>query len=251
MADRLLAFCRFMKNRSERDWDNAILIDGQEGTGKSTLGAWIKAGYDGYLNLAHVVYDGNDLMEQLEIAPDGSCIWIDEGKDAANRRRWYSDLNIALGEALSIIRDKNYLLIVNIPRSKELDTHIINRFHYRFWVYSPNKQDRGYCHCYEFVDTPFAKQSRWQRLLWHYKFPKLPDWFEREYYKFKRENLDRKVREYRERALAKEKKEKRQTKREIAIGIVEDNPKISVKALAKKADISLNYARDILKTTQT
>jgi hypothetical protein len=247
--DRLKAFSMFLRKRRDNNWDNAILIDGQEGSGKSTLGAWIKGFYDGRLNIEYTVFDGNDLMEQLEIAPDGSSIWVDEGKDAANRRRWYSDLNIALGEALSIIRDKNYLLIVNIPRSLELDTHIVNRFHYRFWTYSPNKRDRGYCNCYEFMDSPFPKQKRWQKQRFHYRFPKLPDWFEKEYYLYKRENLDKKIKEYRERALAKEKKEKRLNKREIALDLMDKNPEWDAPTLAQRAEISLNYARDILKTT--
>jgi len=246
MADRLIGFCKFLKKRAKGDWDNAILLDGQEGSGKSTLGAWIKCFYDGRLNLNYVVYDGNDLMEILETAPDGSCIWVDEGKDAANRRRWYSDLNIALGEALSICRAKNYLLIVNIPRSAELDTHIANRFHYRVYVYSPNKMDRGFCNFYEFMDSPFAKQKRWQRHMFHYRFPQLPQWYEKEYVTFKRENLDKKMAEYRERALAKEKKEKRLNKRELGIAEYDRNPQITPKELANKLEVSLTYAREII-----
>jgi len=247
MSDRLLQFARFLKKRSENDWDNAILIDGQERTGKSTLGAWLKAGYDGELNLNHVVYDGQDLMAELDTAPDGSCIWVDEGKDSANRRRWYSDMNIALGEALAIIGAKNFMLIVNIPRSRELDQHIQDRFHYRFYTYSPNKFERGYCDCYEYMDAAFAKKNRWQRHLFHYRFPQLPEWFENEYKRFKRENLDKKVSEYRETAKGKT-KVKRKKLREIAMDMLESNPDMKATDLAKEAGISLTYAQQIQRT---
>lgn len=246
--DRLMAFCSFLKKRAKADWDNAILVDGQEGSGKSTLALWIKAMYDGEFNLDHVVYDGNDLLAELESAADGSCILVDEGKDAANRRLWYSDLNIALGQALSIIRDKNFLLIVNIPRANEIDVHVANRFHYRFWTYSPNKADRGYCNFYEYVDVPFAKQKRWQRLRFHYRFAKLPDWFEKQYHPFKRENLERKMKEYRERALAKETKEKRITKRELVREHLVKHPTHDKNAIAKALDSDPAYIQRIINT---
>jgi len=248
MADRLRAFCKFLERRSKKNWDNAVLIDGQEGSGKSTLALLIKGFYDGGLNLMHVVYDGNDLLSEMETAPDGSCILVDEGKDAANRRLWYSDLNIALGQALSIIRDKNYLLVVNIPRANELDTHVINRFHYRFWTYTPNKQDRGFVQLYEFVDVPFAKQKRWQRYRFHYRFPQLPEWFEKQYHPFKRENLDKKMREYRERALAKDKKEKRITKRDLVREHLEEHPSDDANAIAKALETDPGYISRLLKS---
>lgn len=247
--DRLRAFAMFLRKRRDNNWDNAIIVDGQEGSGKSTLALLIKGFYDGKLNLSHIVYDGKDLLAEMENAPDGSCIMVDEGKDAAFKRLWYSDLNIALAQALAIIRDKNYLLIVNIPRFKQLDGEVRDRFHYRFWTYSPNRKDRGYANFYEFVESPFPKQNKWQRYRFHYRFPPLPEWFEKQYHPFKRANLDLKMKEYRERIEAKDKKEKRLTRREIALAIVDDKPDITASELASNAEISLNYARDILKTT--
>lgn len=248
--DRLKALAIFLKKRKDRKWDNTIIIDGQEGSGKSTLGLLLKGFYDGKLNLSHIVYDGKDLLEEMETAPDGSCIMVDEGKDAAFKRLWYSDLNIALAQALAIVRDKNYLLIVNVPRFKQLDGEIRDRFHYRFWAYTPNRLDRGYANFYEFVESPFPKANKWQRFRFHYRFPPLPDWFEKQYHPFKRENLDRKMKEYRERVEAKDKKEKRLTKSEIAKDLIDKNPKISDTKLAKEVGITLTYAQQIIRANK-
>lgn len=200
MADRLVHFIAEVRNALEEDFDFVLCIDGKEGVGKSTLGGWCKAIFDGEWNLDHVTYDGPDFLEDLNSAPSMSALWVDEAKDAAYKRLFYSELNIALAQAFGIVRSKNYFIILNIPNYWDLDPDIRPRVDYRLYVSAKNKRDRGHVEAYEVIRTPWTKGDPYMKLRWRYRFPPAPREWYNQYYKFKTENQKKKLAEYRDRA---------------------------------------------------
>ena len=57
MSDRLEGFITMVKSRIADHWDYVVVLDGREGSGKSTMGLHMKALYDGSYNLRHVLFD--------------------------------------------------------------------------------------------------------------------------------------------------------------------------------------------------
>ena len=59
--------------------DHFCLVTGQEGTGKSTLAIQMGAWIDPDFTAKNVCFTAFEYIQQLKIAPPGSCIIIDEG----------------------------------------------------------------------------------------------------------------------------------------------------------------------------
>jgi uridine kinase len=77
MVDRLDGFIRMIRNGINDQWDFVVVVDGREGSGKSTFALHMKALFDRKYNLDHVLFAADTMLEEMQTAKSGSCIVLD------------------------------------------------------------------------------------------------------------------------------------------------------------------------------
>jgi hypothetical protein len=250
--DRLKSFIQMIKRGIEQHWDFVIVVDGREGSGKSTLGLHLKAFYDGYYNLAHVLFDATSMIAEMRLAPRGSCIIVDEAIISLYKREALKDFQMTLVKAFSIVRARNLFFILVLPNFNDLDPNIRTRCNYRFYTHSKRGQ-RGYLQVYQPQRTPWTSGHLYQELVWEYKFPALPEKFQQDYDTFKESSLDEALRDFQVEVEKKVKEASSRaefgrvaTKLEMIYQYLDDHPTASYKTIAREVKCTPAYARDIV-----
>jgi len=254
MSDRLEYFVKCLKKGVSEGWDFVIIVDGREGSGKSTLAGHVKAIYDGKYNLEHTMFDAKTMLEEMQTAPRGSCVWVDETVLSLFKRESLTSFQVALVKAFSIIRARNLVFLLVLPNFNDLDPNIRNRAAYRLYAYA-KKGVRGYVDCYQPQRSQWSTGSAYQELLWRYTFPQFPEEFQKEYDRFKVSGLDDAIEDLDKRvkdkiAAESSKKEwgRANTKLERLFAYYNDNPYARPEDAAAAVKCTLTYARQTAKT---
>lgn len=128
-----------------RNWDALVIIDGKEGSGKSTLGQTI--GYyltDTELTVNNFCAGANDAIEKLRDMPDKSLLIIDEGSLLFSSREALRAEQIQIIKILNVIRQKNMILIIIAPSFFDLNKYIsVHRSRFLLHVYTGSDLKRG------------------------------------------------------------------------------------------------------------
>jgi DNA invertase Pin-like site-specific DNA recombinase len=129
----------------KKGWDAAVLIDGIEGSGKSTLG--LTCAYylsDGKFELKDICTGSNDAIAKLDQVKEGGVLLIDEGSllfssSDAMRREQKQLIMI-----LNVIRQKRIALIIVSPSFFRLNRYIaVDRTRFLIHVYTKEDLKRG------------------------------------------------------------------------------------------------------------
>lgn len=134
-----------IKKVLEKKWDAVILIDGVEGSGKSTL-SFICGWYitDGKLTLKNVAEGTQDAIQKLEKLPDKSTLIIDEGSLMFSSKDVMRKEQRTLIKILNVIRQKMMCLIIVAPSFFDLNKYIsIDRSRFLLHVYTNKDLERG------------------------------------------------------------------------------------------------------------
>ncbi len=253
MSDRLEAFIKYLKKGTTvHDFDYVIILDGPEGSGKSSLAMHAKMFYDGYYSLNNVVYDASDLIKMMYEAPHGSFILHDEAVCDFMSRTALNKFQIRLIKAFSIAREMNHIYCLLIPNYNLLDPALKIRARYRFWVYARGFE-RGYLKVFYSKRNPFTKTKPYHEERWHYTFPMLPERTLRAYKEFKSKELRRKLEEFqgesdRDRRMAEDgAKGIRGVKARLITKAIKEHPDWKADQVAREAGCSLKHARDTMK----
>lgn len=140
-----------MHSNVSQDYDNVLVIQGAEGSGKSSLAYAICKAYDPSFDLREqYVYSVEDLKKRLAAGDlERSVWWLDEGSNVANNREWQSQSNRDIVALLEMMRSKGWTLILCIPRVERLDLYI-REFRLRYLLtcepceFYGKKAKRGY-----------------------------------------------------------------------------------------------------------
>ena len=128
-----------------KGWDATVLIDGIEGSGKSTLG--LTCAYylsDGKFELKDICTGSNDAIAKLDQVKEGGVLLIDEGSllfssSDAMRREQKQLIMI-----LNVIRQKRIALIIVSPSFFRLNRYIaVDRTRFLIHVYTKEDLKRG------------------------------------------------------------------------------------------------------------
>ena len=114
--------------QQKKDFDIVFIIDGNEGTGKSTLSftcGWYLSG--GKLTMNNIAEGTEDAIDKLEHLPDKSVLIIDEGSLMFSSRDAMRKENRQLLKILNVIRQKCMILIVVAPTFFELERYLSYR----------------------------------------------------------------------------------------------------------------------------
>lgn len=107
----------------KKDYDGFVVLDGQEGTGKSTLALQLALYCDPTFNLSRVVFTIDQFLEAVENATKGQAIVFDETMGYLGSRGSMSKFNRVLIKVFSEMRSKNLFIFLNIPSFFELDKY--------------------------------------------------------------------------------------------------------------------------------
>lgn len=179
--------------QSEMDWDYLIVVDGLEGSGKSSCALNLASDLDSdVLNNVreHVVWEGKEFTN-LVYKLDPSAIIDDEiGLDLFNRQAMTKESR-RLVKMLMIMREKRHIPILVMPNMWWMDNYII---HHRaqLWIhvdYKPHKGKRlrGFASVHRPVRNLYKRFTFWAPTF-TYRFPDIPEEIKEEYLDLKAEN---------------------------------------------------------------
>ena len=126
LEDLLQKLAEDMHRNIRSDYDNVVMIEGGEGSGKSNL-AWqvIEAFSPGFDIRQTYVYNMDGIRERFA-AEDygGGTFWMDETSQIASNRNWQSEDNKDLVSILEVCRSKHFSLIGCIPSISRADIYL-------------------------------------------------------------------------------------------------------------------------------
>lgn len=107
-----------------KDKDYVMVVDGGEGTGKSTLAIQMGKYVDPSLNLDRITFTGEDFRKAIIGAQKGQCVIYDEAITGLSSTQSLSKINNMLKSLMMQMRQKNLLVIVVIPTIFALDRYV-------------------------------------------------------------------------------------------------------------------------------
>lgn len=256
MADRMEIFVRTIKNAIKEHWDYMLIVDGREGSGKSSLALNIKAIYDGKYSLNHVLFDAEDLLDMMQSAPKGSCVLMDEAIVSLYKRDSLKEFQTLLVKAFAIVRARELFFILVLPNFWDLDAALRTRANHRLYVYArrvDGRLIRGYVKVYKPQRTEWTTRWAWQEIEWEYIFPALPDDFAEAYDKFKRKGLMRSLKKF-DKQIKEEMKEKedkakgiRGTKMRMIVAYMKGHKDAEALEIAREVGCTEGYVKETLR----
>ena len=115
-----------MHRNVRADYDNVVMIEGGEGSGKSNL-AWnvIESYSPGFDISQTYVYNMQGIRERFAAADYGGGIfWMDETSQIASNRTWQSEDNQDLVGILETSRSKGFSIIGCVPNISRVDIYL-------------------------------------------------------------------------------------------------------------------------------
>jgi len=128
----------------KKDWDWFVVVDGQEGSGKSVFAFQLAKVLDPNFNLNKIVFNANQFIEAVLKSTPHSCIVFDEAFTGLSSRSSLSEINNLLVSLMMEMRQKNLFIILVMPSFFMLDKYaVFHRSKGLFHIEMRNKQ-RGY-----------------------------------------------------------------------------------------------------------
>lgn len=126
-------------------WDAPIMIDGLEGSGKTTLGltcAWYLS--DKQFKPNNICRSAKDTIKKLHTFPEGSVLLVDEGDLAFSSKDIFNKEQKDLIKLMKIVRYRQHILIVIAPTFFDLNKYIsVHRSRFLLHVYTDKNMKRG------------------------------------------------------------------------------------------------------------
>lgn len=134
----------------KKDKDCVIVIDGREGSGKSTFALQLAKYVDNSFDLNRVVFSPDNFREAILKAKKGQAIVYDEAFTGFSSRASLSPINRVLVSLAMQMRQKNLFIVIVLPTIFLLDRYMaLFRTRALIHVYE-NKGIRGYFRLYNY-----------------------------------------------------------------------------------------------------
>lgn len=126
MDDRLKANVKNKIKGSlvKKDKDYVLVVDGMEGSGKSTFAFQIGKYVDPTLNINRICFDAETFRDVVYKAKKGQCIIYDEAFTGLSSRSSLSGVNRMLVSLMMQMRQKNLFIIIVLPTFFLLDKYV-------------------------------------------------------------------------------------------------------------------------------
>lgn len=185
------AFKRLLKWRAANDFDNVLAITGDEGDGKSTLGARIAKAVDPSFHLGrNTIFDFEDWRMEWNRNGPGHAYLLDEGGNLAFNRDWSNSENKMLQHILRESRQFNHTIIFCIPVLAWLDKNL-REHRVRWWIQVQTlNNERGHSNVAERKRRAFpSEEVYFENLEQDYRFGSIDDWPDWQDYKAKKASI--------------------------------------------------------------
>ena len=108
-----------------KDRDFVMVVDGEEGAGKSVLAQQLAKYFDPTFNLNRIVFTSDDFLRIIKDprTKKGQAVVLDEAFSAANSRASLTEVNRAMIGVATEMRQKNLFVILCIPSFFDLDKY--------------------------------------------------------------------------------------------------------------------------------
>ncbi len=129
----------------DRDW--VLVMDGEEGVGKSVLAQQIAKYLDPNFNINKIAFTSDEFLKIIKDpkTKKGTAIILDEAFSAASSRSSLSEVNRAMIGVATEMRQKNLFIILCIPSFFDLDRYFaLWRCRALFHIYFSQEEDRRY-----------------------------------------------------------------------------------------------------------
>lgn len=124
--DLLKLLAEDMHKNVRADYDNVLMIEGGEGSGKSTCCYDVIDAYSPGFDIKSVyVYNMQGIRERFADADyGGGVFWMDETSQVASNRTWQSEDNQDLVSILEVCRSKHMTLCGCVPSISRVDIYL-------------------------------------------------------------------------------------------------------------------------------
>lgn len=124
--DLLQKLAEDMHKNVRADYDNVVMIEGGEGSGKSNLAWQVINAYDPGFDVSRTYVYNMDGIRERFAAEDygGGIFWMDETSQIASNRNWQSEDNKDLVSILEVCRSKHFSLVGCIPSITRADIYL-------------------------------------------------------------------------------------------------------------------------------
>ena len=120
----------------KRDFDYVLVVDGQEGSGKSVFAFQIGKILDTNLSLSNICFTPLEFIKTIQQAKPHSCVIFDESFTGLSSRSSLSEMNQLIVTLMMEMRQKNLFVILVMPTCFMLDKYaIMHRAKGLFHVY--------------------------------------------------------------------------------------------------------------------
>ena len=128
----------------KNDRDFVIVIDGEEGSGKSVLAQQIAKKLDPKFCLENIVFNADQFIDKIKKAKPNSCILLDEAFSASSSRGALTEVNRSMVAVATEMRQRNLYVLIVLPTFFDLDKYFaLWRCRALFHVYFNKKGGRG------------------------------------------------------------------------------------------------------------
>lgn len=168
--------------RQKKNWDNLLIIDGDEGSGKSTL-SWGVAYYWAWkigkkFTVDNIFFDVEEMLEFASRTTGEVIVW-DEAAIEGLSTEWQNKIQQKLIKNLMVNRKKGHFWIFNIPKFYKLNEYIaVDRAFFLLHTFSPDNLTRGKFTFhnkqkkeYIYLQYKFAKKKRYDKKDFFGDFP--------------------------------------------------------------------------------
>lgn len=108
---------------TKKDRDFVMVVDGEEGSGKSVLAMQIAKYLDSRFDLRQLVFNSDQFLDMIKVVPKNSCIVLDEAYAASNARASLSEVNRSMIGVATEMRQRNLYVIFVLPTFFDLDKY--------------------------------------------------------------------------------------------------------------------------------
>jgi len=132
------------KNNIKQDRDYMLIVDGKEGSGKSTIAQQIAAFLDKNFSINNIAFTDKEFLDKVKDAEKYSCVLFDEAYGALSSKESLSQRNKTLVRLFTRVRHQNLFMIIVLPSFFDLTKYVaLWRSSALIHVYE-HKQERGY-----------------------------------------------------------------------------------------------------------
>lgn len=167
-----------IENKTRANWDQVILITGEERVGKSTLASHLARRLSPDLEPGDIAWNGYQFLKRSKESSKGSVVWLDEAGASLFHQEWWNKVQRKIVKAFQIFGKKELRVILVLPHRSLLNKQLRNRrIHWWLHCYTQGNK-RGFARLRKPSKSEWNPDAFWKGQF-TLTFPKVKgDWWD-------------------------------------------------------------------------